>query len=81
MKNKTINLIVYCSPDEIQAALAEVVKEYNRTPHSSLNNVSPGDVYAGRKEKILKRRAELKKLTLERRKAYNLGVKEVKEDD
>ncbi len=28
MKNKTINLIVYCSPDELQAALIYVVKEY-----------------------------------------------------
>lgn len=79
-KSKTVNLIVYCSPDELQAALRETVKNYNHTPHSSQNNVSPEDVYAGRKEEILKRRADLKKLTLERRKAYNLGIKEVKKD-
>jgi transposase InsO family protein len=79
-KSKTVNLIVYCSPDELQAALRETVKKYNNTPHSSLNNVCPADVYAGRKEEILKRRAELKILTLERRKVYNLSSREVKKD-
>lgn len=73
-KSKTVNLIVYSSPDELQAALKKTVWEYNHTPHSSLNNVSPADVYAGRKEEILKRRAELKRLTLEKRKRYNLGT-------
>lgn len=73
-KSKTVNLIVYSSPDELQAALKKVVWEYNHTPHSSLNNVSPADVYAGRKEEILKRRAELKRLTMEKRKRYNLGT-------
>jgi len=45
---------------------------YNNRPHEALRNVSPNDVYAGRKEEILQRRSEKKKLTLERRKAYNL---------
>lgn len=79
-KSKTINLIVYCSPDELQAALREMVWKYNHTPHSSLNNVSPADVYAGRMQEILSRRAELKKLTLERRKVYNLGIRGGKKD-
>ncbi len=79
-KSKTVNLIVYCSPDELQKSLRETVKKYNHTPHTALNNVSPADVYAGRKEEILKRRADLKKLTLERRKMYNLGIQEVKEN-
>ena len=72
-KSKTINLIVYSSPDELQAALKKAVREYNHTPHSRLNNVSPADVYAGRKEEILRKRAELKMLTLEKRKRYNLS--------
>lgn len=76
-KSKTVNLIVYSSPDELQAALKKVVWEYNHTPHSSLNNVSPADVYAGRKEEILKRRTELKRLTLEKRKRYNLGTEKM----
>ena len=80
-KSKTVDLIVFCSPDELQAALKEAIREYNNTPHSSLHNVSPADVYAGKMQEILKRRAELKKLTLERRKTYNLRYKEVPEND
>jgi len=58
--------------------LRDTVKKYNDTPHSAHKNVSPADVYAGRKEEILRRRESLKKLTLERRKAYNLAMEEVK---
>jgi hypothetical protein len=46
---------------------------YNRTPHEALKNVSPNDVYAGRKEAILKAREEKKRLALERRMIYNLN--------
>jgi transposase len=73
IKQKTVHLIVYCSPDELQRAIKQAVEEYNMRPHESLGNVSPNDVYAGRKEEILRRRAEKKQLTLERRKRYNLG--------
>jgi transposase InsO family protein len=66
-------LLVYCSPEELRRAIAQAVKEYNATPHEALKNVSPNDVYAGRRDEILKRRAEKKKLTLERRKKYNLS--------
>lgn len=65
-------LVVYCSPEELKKAVAEAITVYNATPHESLDNVSPNDVYAGRKEEILKRRQEKKRLTLERRKKYNL---------
>ena len=75
--NRTIKghvyLIVYCSPDELRVALKQAVVEYNARPHEAHQNVCPDDVYAGRKEEILQRRAEKKKLTIERRKAYNLG--------
>lgn len=65
-------LVVYCSPAELKKAVDESIATYNRTPHESLDNVSPNDVYAGRKEEILQRRKEKKRLTLERRKQYNL---------
>jgi transposase InsO family protein len=71
MKEK-VCLVVYTTPTELKAAIAEAFVIYNARPHESLQNVSPNDVYAGRKEEILKRRAELKKLTIERRKQYNL---------
>jgi len=65
-------LVVYCSPEELKKAIDEAITTYNITPHESLANVSPGDVYAGRKEVILQKRKEVKRLTLERRKRYNL---------
>jgi len=75
--NRTIKdklcLVVYCSPDELQAAIDKAVEAYNNTPHEAHSNVSPNDVYAGRKEEILVRRREKKRLTIERRKQYNLN--------
>jgi hypothetical protein len=41
-------------------------------PHTALNNVSPRDVYAGKREEILMKREEKKRLTLMRRKLYNM---------
>ena len=63
---------VYCSPGELRKAVDDAIAIYNRTPHESLNNVSPDDVYAGRKEVILQKRREKKRFTMERRKQYNL---------
>jgi transposase InsO family protein len=75
--NRTIKDHIYVytfnSPDELQKAIEEAVEWYNNRPHEALQNVSPNDVYAGRKEQILEARAAKKKLTIERRKAYNQG--------
>jgi transposase InsO family protein len=67
-------LMVYCSPGELRKALDEAIAIYNRTPHEALDNVSPNDAYAGRKEVVLQRRQEKKRLTLQRRKQYNLNT-------
>jgi putative transposase len=67
-----ICLVVYCSPSELERSIAEFVERYNSTPHEGIKNVSPNDVYAGRKEEILQKRQELKRCTLERRKKINL---------
>jgi len=64
---------VYCTPGELEKAVDEAIARYNRTPHESLDNVSPDDMYAGRKGAILHTRKEKKRLTLERRKQYNLN--------
>jgi len=66
-------LVVYTSPSELMLAIKEAIRVYNETPHESLKNVSPNDVYAGRKDEILQKRQEKKRLTLERRKSYNLN--------
>jgi transposase InsO family protein len=75
--NRTIKdklcLIAYSAPEELKRSIDEAIRIYNQTPHESLGNVSPNDVYAGRKEEILKRRQEKKRLTLENRKRYNLN--------
>ncbi|MCM8797245.1 MAG: DDE-type integrase/transposase/recombinase [Candidatus Omnitrophica bacterium] len=65
-------LVVYCSPEELKKAVNEAIAIYNVTPHESLDNVSPNYTYAGRKEEILETRQEKKRLTIERRKKYNL---------
>lgn len=67
-------LLVYCAPDELKRAITESITAYNQTPHEALENVSPNDVYAGRKEEILYRRLEKKQLTQKRRMQYNLTV-------
>jgi transposase InsO family protein len=66
-----VKMLVYCSPGELEKAVAAAVEAHNRTPREKLKNVCPNDVYAGRMEGILKRRAEIKRRTLERRKEYN----------
>lgn len=67
-------LLVYCSPDELRAAIKDGIERYNTTPHEALKNVTPNDVYAGKKEEVLKARAEKKTSTLARRKAINLKL-------
>ncbi|MBI3008981.1 MAG: DDE-type integrase/transposase/recombinase [Candidatus Omnitrophica bacterium] len=69
-----ICLVVYLSPEQLKRAIDEAIRVYNQTPHEALKNVSPNDVYAGRKEVILQKRLEKKRLTLERRKRYNLII-------
>jgi putative transposase len=68
-------LVVYCSPDELKKAVDQAIATYNSTPQESLDHVTPSDVYAGRKEAILQRRKEKKRLTVERRKQYNINMK------
>jgi putative transposase len=68
-------LLVYCSPDELKKAIDEAITRYAQTPHTALGNVSPRDVYLGKREEILAKRAEKKRLTLARRKAYNMAGK------
>ena len=74
-------LVVYSSPEDLKKAIDEAIAIYNSTPHESLNNVSPNDVYAGRKEVILQRRRKKKQLTMERRRQYNLYGNIINQND
>ena len=69
-----LNLLVFTSPEALRAAMAEFIEFYNyRRYHEGIDNVTPADVYFGRREEILKRRQEQKQATLDRRFQYNLG--------
>lgn len=74
---ESLCLVVYCSPSELKKAIDEAINVYNGTPHEALDNVSPNDVYAGKKEVILKQRKEKKRFTLEQRKRYNLEGRDI----
>ena len=69
-----MNLLVYTSPDELGRTMQDFIEYCNyRRYHEAIGNVTPADVYYGRREKILRRRAEQKQRTIEQRLRYNLG--------
>jgi len=73
MKNQ-VNLVKYYFPWELEEEIARFVDYYNNDRyHESLDNVTPADVYYGRREEILTRREKIKRRTLRRRKLYNLS--------
>jgi transposase InsO family protein len=69
-----VNLFVYHSPEALTEAMNEFVTYYNyRRYHEALGNVTPADVYHGRRDGILARRQEVKHKTLMARKVANLN--------
>jgi putative transposase len=70
---ETIHLVVWETPGEVEREIAGFIVHYNtRCYHEALGNVTPDDVYFGRKENVLRTRATTKQLTLARRREYNL---------
>ncbi len=69
-----LNLLVYTSPESLRAAMAEFIDFYkHRRYHEGIGNVTPADVYYGRREEILRRREVQKQETIYQRFQYNLG--------
>ena len=74
MKN-VVKLEHYYFPWELENAIAQWVEHYNHERyHESLDNVTPADVYFGRRNDILDQRALIKARTMTKRKLQNLQL-------
>ncbi len=75
---RVVNQLPYDFPSQLKQAVADFVEYYNhRRYHKALGNVTPADVLLGRREQILKRRKEVQLLTINRRRDYNQGLREL----
>jgi putative transposase len=74
LKNRIL-LENYYLPGELERAVAGFVEHYNhRRYHESLDNLTPADVYFGRGARILKRREEIKRRTIEQRRRQHFNA-------
>ena len=74
LKN-VVTLEPYYYPWELEQAIAEWVDYYNHERyHEFLDNVTPADVYAGRRHDIVDQRASIKSRTLSQRKLHHLQL-------
>jgi transposase InsO family protein len=75
---REVNQLPYELPSQLEQAIADFVDYYNyRRYHKALGNVTPADVLYGRREQILQRRKEVQIQTINRRRDYNQGLREL----
>jgi len=75
---REVNQLPYELPSQLERAIADFVDYYNyRRYHKALGNVTPADVLYGRREEILQRRKEVQIQTINRRRDYNQGLREL----
>jgi putative transposase len=75
---REVNQLPYELPSQLERAIANFVDYYNyRRYHKALGNVTPADVLYGRREEILERRKEVQIQTINRRRDYNQGLREL----
>jgi len=72
-----INRVPYDMPGELKEAIRAFIEYYNyKRYHEGLGNVTPYDVYTGRYLEIIRKRKEVKSITLEARMDYNRTARE-----
>ena len=75
---REVNQLPHELPSQLERAIADFVDYYNyRRYHKALGNVTPADVLYGRREEILQRRKEVQIQTINRRRDYNRGLREL----
>ena len=75
---REVSQLLYELPSQLEQAIADFVDYYNyRRYHKALGNVTPADVLYGRREEILERRKEVQIQTINRRRDYNQGFREL----
>jgi len=75
---REVNQILYEFPGQLEKAITDFVEYYNfRRYHKALGDVTPVDVLYGRREEILQRRKEVQIQTINRRRNYNQGLREL----
>jgi putative transposase len=73
-----INQVPCDMPSELREAIEKFIEYYNHSRyHEALGNVTPADVYYGRREQLLARRMEVKQQTIEARLKHNRKMREL----
>jgi transposase InsO family protein len=75
---REVNQLPYELPSQLERAIADFIDYYNyRRYHKALGNVTPAEVLYGRRDQILERRKEVQIQTINRRRDYNRGLREL----
>ncbi len=78
---REVKLLIYELPSALEAAIAGFVDYYNhRCYHEGIGNVTPADVYQGRRQTILATGEEVKQKTRQLSRQYYRAAKEQASD-